>query len=206
VVVLSHALFIRRFAGDTSIVGRVIELDHQPVTVVGIMRPGLELRLFEGRREPGLYAPKYYEDFESRVRASGYWNVIARLREDVTPASAAQELSVLSSQLARDFPRTNRTIEAEVVPLRDLQRRIWAIDPQQAFYETATIESMVSRTLVGRQFSVFLLTAFGVAVLALASAGLYGVLSCSTSQRTRELASGSRSAPVRATSCRWCSA
>jgi len=119
VVVLSHALFIRRFAGDTSIVGRAIELDHQPVTVVGIMRPGLELRLFEGRREPGLYAPKYYEDFESRVRASGYWNVIARLREDVTPASAAQELSVLSSQLARDFPRTNRTIEAEVVPLRD---------------------------------------------------------------------------------------
>jgi len=79
-----------------------------------------------------------------------------------------------------------RSQPGAAVTLRDLQRRIWAIDPQQAFYETATIESMVSRTLVGRQFSVFLLTAFGVAALVLASAGLYGVLSFSTSQRTRE--------------------
>jgi putative ABC transport system permease protein len=67
-----------------------------------------------------------------------------------------------------------------------LKQQVWAGDPQQAFYRTATLEELVSRTLVGRRFSVFLLTGFGAAALLLAAAGLYGVMSFSTSQRSRE--------------------
>ena len=40
--------------------------------------------------------------------------------------------------------------------------------------------------LVGRRFSVFLLAGFALATLLLATAGVYGVMSFSTSQRMRE--------------------
>jgi putative ABC transport system permease protein len=119
VAILSHPVFQRRFAGDPSVVGRTIRLDAQPVTIVGVMRPGIDLRLFEGRREPWLYLPKIFEEYEPRIRGSGYWNVIARLKPDATLASARQELDVLSAQLAADYPNSNRNIEAEAVPLRD---------------------------------------------------------------------------------------
>jgi hypothetical protein len=37
VIVLSHDFWIRRFAGDTNIVGRTVRLDGQQVTVIGVM-------------------------------------------------------------------------------------------------------------------------------------------------------------------------
>jgi ABC-type antimicrobial peptide transport system permease subunit len=48
------------------------------------------------------------------------------------------------------------------------------------------LDDLVSRTLVNRRFSLFLLGGFALVALALASAGVYGVMSFSTSQRTRE--------------------
>jgi putative ABC transport system permease protein len=68
----------------------------------------------------------------------------------------------------------------------DLKKQIWALDPLEPLYRTATLEELVDRTLVGRRFSLVLLVGFAGAALLLASAGLYGVLSSSTSHRTRE--------------------
>jgi putative ABC transport system permease protein len=119
VVVLSHGVWQERFGSDPSIVGRGIQLDNLPYVVVGVMRPGVELRLFEKRSEPRAYLPKYFEDFEPRIRGSGYWNVLARLKPDVSLDQASQEMDVLSAQLARDFPNSNRNTVAELVPIRD---------------------------------------------------------------------------------------
>ena len=118
VVVLSHGLWRDRFGADPSVVGRVITLDQQPYVAVGVTRPGVELRLFEARREPRAYLPKYFEDFEPRIRGTGYWNVLARLKPEVSLEQARQELTVLSSQLASEHPN-NRNTATEAVPIRD---------------------------------------------------------------------------------------
>ena len=93
-----------------------------------------------------------------------------------------------------------RTQAGSPTTMQMLKQQVWTIDPQQAFYRTATLDELVSRTLVGRRFSVFLLTGFGVAALLLAAAGLYGVMSFSTSQRSREfglrVALGARPADI----------
>jgi putative ABC transport system permease protein len=119
VVILSHGLWRERFGADESIVGRTIALDYQPYAVVGVTRPGVELRLFEARREPRAYLPKYFEEFEPRIRGTGYWNVLARLKPEVSLDQARRELDVLSARLAREYPNSNSRTVAEAIPIRD---------------------------------------------------------------------------------------
>ena len=119
VVILSHGAWKERFGADATVVGRVIQLDHLPYVVVGITPPGIDLRLFEARREPRAYLPKYFQDFEPKIRGTGYWNVLARLKPDVSLQQAREEMDVLSAELARDYPNSNRNTVAEVVLIRD---------------------------------------------------------------------------------------
>jgi putative ABC transport system permease protein len=119
VVILSHGLWRERFGADAAIIGRSILLDNVACVVVGVTRPGVDLRLFEARREPRAYFTKYVEDYERKSRGSGYWNVLARLKPEVPLEQARRELEILSAQLAREFPNSNRNVTAEAVPIRD---------------------------------------------------------------------------------------
>jgi putative ABC transport system permease protein len=79
-----------------------------------------------------------------------------------------------------------RTAPGSPATLDALKAQIWALDPKQAIYNTATMEQLIARTLIQRRFSLLLLGGFAIAALLLASAGVYGVMSFTTSQRTRE--------------------
>jgi putative ABC transport system permease protein len=116
VVILGHGVWERLFGGDASLVGRAVQLGDEPYTVVGVMPPGIELRLMGER---ALWLPKYFEEYEPKIRSSGYWNVIARLNPAVTLEQARAEMDGLSRQLASEQPRTNKNTVAEVTPLRD---------------------------------------------------------------------------------------
>jgi putative ABC transport system permease protein len=70
--------------------------------------------------------------------------------------------------------------------LQAMKEQIWAIDPLQAIFDTAMVEHLVSKTLMGRRFVMFLLGGFAVATLLLALAGVYGVMSFSATHRMRE--------------------
>jgi ABC-type antimicrobial peptide transport system permease subunit len=67
-----------------------------------------------------------------------------------------------------------------------MKEQIWTIDPRQAIFRTATLDDWVSQSLTGRRFSLFLIGGFALATMLLATAGVYGVMSFTTSQRTRE--------------------
>src|SRR4029077_3093984 len=48
VVILSYELWQRRFGSDQSIIGRSIQLNGNPQTVIGVMPPGVRLFLKAG--------------------------------------------------------------------------------------------------------------------------------------------------------------
>ena len=75
-------------------------------------------------------------------------------------------------------------------PLRLLpavKEKIREVDKNQAFSSVATIDELVERSLSRRRFNLLLLGSFAGLALTLAGVGLYGLISYTTGQRTREI-------------------
>jgi len=89
---------------------------------------------------------------------------------------------------------------AAVVP--GMKTAVWAVDPTLAFYDIATIDTLLAQSLSARRFLLWLLTGFAGLAFALAAAGIYGVLTFTTLQRRREmgvrLAMGARARDIAA--------
>jgi putative ABC transport system permease protein len=113
VALLTYGLWLRRFGGDPSIVGRTISLNGEPHTVVGVMRPDFAFPT----REFQIYTPLTFDPNELIDRLNYSYLAVARLKPGVTVEQARGEISTIAAQLEREFPKTNEGIGAEVVPM-----------------------------------------------------------------------------------------
>jgi putative ABC transport system permease protein len=103
VVVLSEALWKRRFNGDPSIVNRNITLNGESFTVVGIM----PRTFFFPERETELWVPWAMEPDQASGRGDHYLRLVARLKPDVTLERANADLDAIGQRLSAEYPRTN---------------------------------------------------------------------------------------------------
>jgi hypothetical protein len=101
VVVLGEGLWMRRFGGDPSIVGRTLQLSGQPFTVVGVVPMSFEYP-DAGTQiwTPESYAPGDAMD----TRANHFIDVIGRLKPGVTVTKAQADLAVVAAQIREQFP------------------------------------------------------------------------------------------------------
>jgi putative ABC transport system permease protein len=118
-VILSHAIWQRKFGGDPSIVNRAISLDGDAWTVVGVLPREFSPQLMPRPGEMAAWTPKIIQEHEKRTRGSAWWNVVARLKPGVTVESAQAEMDTISAALGREYPRTNEGSGIEIAPLRD---------------------------------------------------------------------------------------
>jgi predicted permease len=114
VVVLGHGLWRRRFGADPGIIGQKLILDGKPYTVIGVMPK--EFHYLDKR---GIIAPFILSESEIKRRGATYLQVIARLKSGVTLEQAQADTSAVASQLAQEYPQTNREMGSTVVPLSE---------------------------------------------------------------------------------------
>ena len=117
VLVLSHAAWRTHFGADASILGRTLQLNGRPHTVIGVMPRGF---MFPDRRTEFWSVlklpPEAFED-----RGDTYLFTVARLRDGATIEQADAELDTVAADLERQFPQDNERLAVRTDTLRGFQ-------------------------------------------------------------------------------------
>jgi len=159
VVILSHALWQRRFGAQANVIGQTITLDDHGYTVVGVMPPGFDFP----EKGAELWAPMAFGASAASARTSFFLRAIARLKPGVTLAAAQSELNVIAQNLAQAYPESNTDLGFSAVSLQ---------------------EHMVS----GFKQALFVLLGAVAFVLAIACANVANLLLARVAGREKELA------------------
>jgi putative ABC transport system permease protein len=111
-VVLTDALWRRRFGHNPQIIGKAVTLQGAPYTVVGILSPSFVFPYFKcDALVP--YGPEADLDRGNHAGAA-----IARMRPDVSLAQAGAELHSIAHALSQTYPKTNSGWDIEVLTLQ----------------------------------------------------------------------------------------
>ena len=120
VVILSYALWQRRFAGDPAVLGKDIDVSGVKRTIIGVMPAS-----FENIVEPTaqMWRALGYASQPFACRTCRQLKFIARLRDGMTQADATRELDGLARQIAAAFPKEYATAGAVTIGLQDVVTR-----------------------------------------------------------------------------------
>ena len=116
VALLSYGLWQRRFGGSREILGKVVTLDSQPYTVVGVMPSGFELL-----QPADVFLP--FAPWAKTLPDDRDWHpgifAIARLKEGFNQEQARTEMVAIAKRLEEQYPLYNTGKSADVVGLQE---------------------------------------------------------------------------------------
>ena len=172
VVVLGHALWEQQFSSDPSVIGRRVDIDGHPFTVIGVAPrefTGLDGFLRTDFFVPLMMSAQLLTDPKAaslEARDARNLKLKGRLASGVSLASARTEVATIGAALERAYPETNRNRRWDV--RTEMQERI-AQSPPDAML-------------------LAMLGTLALAVLLVACANVAGLLTSRAPVRARELA------------------
>jgi putative ABC transport system permease protein len=160
VVVIDEALARQHFPDEDPIGKRLVQaLPNSPsLEIVGVVR----------------HVEHYSLDGQAPVQAQFYLNF------NQIP------LQSLPTQVRR-INLLTRTIADPLSLTSSVRGQVAALNKDQAVFNARTMEQIVAQSVAARRFSMLLLTVFAAVALALASLGIYGMMSYAIAQRAREI-------------------
>jgi predicted permease len=109
-IVLSYALWHSYFNGDRAAVGRTVQINKHPFTIVGVAPPdfrGTELFFAPDLWVPLVNTPQLLDWYSLEERGNHSAWVAGHLKPGVTPAAATSDLNTIAASLAKTYPKSD---------------------------------------------------------------------------------------------------
>jgi predicted permease len=123
-IVLGYKYWQRRFGGDPSVIGRAVQVNNHPFTIIGVAPERYRGAYYF--LEPDFYLPLTTINLLD-PGAAGFLNkrddsglrVLGRLQPGITPAQAMAAAEPIDRRLAREFPDSHKEVSLLVMPELD---------------------------------------------------------------------------------------
>ena len=112
-LVMSYAYWHSRFQGDPGLIGRVVQIDQHPFTVIGVAPKGFHGTL--SFISPDVFVPIVTQEhlggdtaLNTRGNNHAIFEVFGHLRPGVTPSDATVDVNTFGATLEKDYPNEVR--------------------------------------------------------------------------------------------------
>ena len=175
VMVLTHEGWMRRFSGDSGVVGRVVKVDDKPATIIGVLQAA---PFFPGRADAllNMVASEHHlSAFMVEGRVHRMTELVARLTPDATVQQARGEVQATYERMTRDHMEAynpGQHYRVAVIPFRKVigeraSLTLWLLMGAAVFVMIITAANVANLTLmrgVRREHELVVRAALGAGV------------------------------------------
>jgi predicted permease len=124
---LGYGTWMRRYGGNTAVVGKILTLNGQPYEIVGVLPPGFDLPrevmpTLGGAEHAEIMVPLPLPADAARIRNREDYNILAKLKPGVSLDAAQREMDGMTARLRSehpDFYPPNGGLTFSIVPLQE---------------------------------------------------------------------------------------
>ncbi len=175
VMVLTHEYWIKRFGGDSSIVGKQVRVDGKSVTVIGVVQPAPSYPDRVDVLTNMVISPHHLSALMVQNRSHRMTEMVARLAPSATMEQAMAEVAAVHARMQRDFKEAYNPgshYRVAVIPFKEVlgeraRLTLWLLMGAAAFVLIIAAANVTNLTLmrgVRREHELVVRAALGAGV------------------------------------------